>query len=174
MRVSRGIAVQHSQFNSKNEMLYLSGLRKMFVRCGNSVQWTSWCSGSGIEIHVLDALATYWKEFGIHLPSTHASLCECNQAAQTHLRSQFSDVTIFDDVNQAAEYGKAKDIVTNQKINVSTTSRGLIAGFSCTSRSPKNSKAKENLHCIQTVTRHTHCASHGFVRFAFRALVHSL
>ena len=154
MGVSTGVAMQHSKFTAKTEMRFVAGLRRMGVRCDNKLSFASWCSGTGIDCHVLAALHAFWYDaYGVWLPCDHVSFCESSPPVQEHLKRQFPNVPIFEDLLAAAESGRGRDVVSNTELPLSTTARAFIAGFSCASRSPKNMKAKDNVSCIQIVGR---------------------
>ena len=157
---SYGLALQHATFNPQSEMVYIRALRQFAEMFPSGVKWGSVCTGSGIEVHVLDALTAYWKNvYEVEIISTHKYMCDNAGPVQKHLMSQFGAISnsgdqpmLFDEVSSLADLGRGEDLIAGEKSKkLPLDCQGFLGGFSCTSRSPKNSKASASVNCVQTV-----------------------
>ena len=100
----------------------------------------------------------YQDNYDVQLTNVLEFLCESAAPVQSHLQAQIfpSDQSrerpiLYSDLTTLADFGHGIDIIDGIKKNMPTTSQGFTCGFSCTSRSPKNPRARENINCIQMV-----------------------
>ena len=136
--------------------MYISSLRNLREQFPAGITIGSVCSGSGLEIHCLEALAHHWKQvYDVNVQFHHAFFCEHQAPLQRHLSEQFTgyapNAMIFDDLNSLADMRRGTDVRTNTTKALPTNCHMFVGGFSCTSRSAKSSKAASFVNCVQTV-----------------------
>lgn len=137
-------------------MQFLRGLKKFAQMFPSGVGWASVCTGTGIEVHALEALSSFYMHtHAIDFRFHHAYMCDNSLHVQKHLTSQFGGdgrPILFDDLSTVSEFRRGVDVFTGTTVSLPHNCVGFLGGFSCTSRSAKNSNAAANVNCVQTVS----------------------
>ena len=137
-------------------MMFTKGLQKYAHANNGVILLASGCTGSGIEFKIGDEISAFWSgRYDIGLAFAHEYICESNEVVQKHLLTQLLSgeqvhkPLFFDDITVLSDQGKCPTVPTGVVLKLPEKAIGWIGGFSCTSRSPKNARAREHVNCIQ-------------------------
>lgn len=129
------------------------------------VHVASACSGSDVQWHVLLRLSSFWRiTYAIDVVVKMVFACELNEAKQTWLRTQSTEIPLlFRDINELSRT-TSFDVITQSHRLVPHCDL-FVAGFVCADRSALNRNRARNVGCVATATGQAGATSVAALQF---------